>query len=79
MYHRPAHLFKPKPDHYRTVAVDETNAKFEATEVYVRAAVDVDIFEVIHIEVSPDRFDLNALLFLKQVLKRRSWRTSDPR
>jgi putative transposase len=29
----------------------------------------VDIFKVIHIEVSPDRSDLNASLFVKQVLK----------
>jgi len=30
----------------------------------------VETFEVVHIEVSPGRSDLNALLFLKQVLKR---------
>jgi len=55
---------------YSTVAIDETKLKVEETEVYVWAAVDVDTFEVIHIEVSPGRSDLDALLFVKQVLKR---------
>jgi transposase-like protein len=65
-----AHLFDPDPDYHSTVAVDETKLKVEETEVYVWAAVDVETFEVIHIEVSPGRSDLDALLFVKQVLKR---------
>jgi putative transposase len=39
------------------------------TEVYGWAADAVDTVEVIHIEVPPGRSDLNALLFIKQVLK----------
>lgn len=39
-------------------------------EVYVWAAVDVDTFEVIRVEVSPSWSDLDALLFHKQLLKR---------
>ena len=69
-YHRLAHLFEPEPDHHVTVAVDETKLKIEDREVYVWAAVDVDTFEIVHIEVSPGRSDLDALLFLKTVLKR---------
>jgi transposase-like protein len=42
----------------------------EETEVYVWAAVDMEIFEVIHIEVSPGRSDLDTILFIKQVSKR---------
>ncbi|MFC6964776.1 DDE-type integrase/transposase/recombinase [Halocatena marina] len=52
------------------MAVDETKVSVEDNEVSVWAAVDVDTFEVVHIEVSPDRSDLDALLFIKQVLKR---------
>ncbi|WP_256546645.1 hypothetical protein [Halobellus inordinatus] len=44
--------------------------KVEDTEVYVWAALDVQTFEVVHIEVSTGRSDLDALLFIKQVLKR---------
>jgi len=69
-YHRLAHLFEPEPDHHATVAVDETNVNVEDDEVYVWAAVDVDTFEVVHIEVSSGRSDLDALLFLKTLLKR---------
>lgn len=38
--------------------------------MYVWAAVDVDTVEVVHIEVSPGRSDLDAVLFLKAVPKR---------
>ena len=69
-YHRLAHLFDPEPDHHATVAVDETKVNVEDEEVSVWAAVDVDTFEVVHIEVSPGRSTLDALLFLKTVLKR---------
>ena len=53
-----------------TVAVDETNVSAEDDEVYVYTAVDVDTFEVVHIEVFPEQSDLDALVFLKTVLKR---------
>lgn len=69
-YHRLAHLFDPDPDHHSTIAVDETTLTVEETEGYVWAAVDVDTFEVVHLEVSPGRSDLDALLFLTQVCKR---------
>jgi len=69
-YHRLAHLFDPEPDHHSTVAVDKTTVNVEDGEVYVWAAVDVDTFEVVYIEVSPGRSDLDALLFLRTVLKR---------
>jgi len=68
-YHRLAHLFDPDPDHHATVAVDETKVSAEDDEIYVWVAVDVDTFEVVHIEVSSGRSDLNAGLFLETVLK----------
>jgi transposase-like protein len=37
--------------------------------VYVWAAVDVETFEVLHIEVSSERSSLDAVLFLREVLK----------
>ena len=69
-YHRLAYLFDPDPDYHSTVAIDETKLKIEETEVYVWAGVDMETFEVIHIEVFRGRSDLDALLFVKQVLKR---------
>jgi putative transposase len=69
-YHRLAHLFDPEPNHHATLVVNETKVSVEDEEVYVWAAVDVDTFEVVHIEVSPGRSTLDALLFLKTVLKR---------
>ena len=54
-YHRLEHLFEPDRDRREAVAVDETKLDIEDEEVSVRAAVDVDTFEVLHIEVSPGR------------------------
>ena len=68
-YHRLEHLFEPDRDRREAVAVDETKLDIEDEEVYVWAAVDVDTFEVLHIEVSPGRSSLDALLFLRETLK----------
>jgi putative transposase len=69
-YHRLAHLFEPDRTERPVVVVDETKLEVNGEEVYVWAAIDVDTFEVIHTEVSTGRSSLDALLFLKQVLKR---------
>jgi putative transposase len=69
-YHQLSELFDPEPDRHRTVAVDETKVAVEDLAVYVWAAIDVDTFEVIHVEVSPGRSELDALLFLETVLER---------
>jgi len=53
------------------VAVDEMKIEIDGQEYHVWAAVDCDTLEVLHIEVSPGRSSLNALLFLKEVLERR--------
>ncbi|OAQ54132.1 hypothetical protein HTG_00965 [Natrinema mahii] len=45
-------LFEPEPDCHSPIAIGETKLKVEGTEVYVWAAVDVGMFEVVHIEVS---------------------------
>jgi len=68
-YQRMSHLFEVEGDH-QTIAVDETKMKVEDNEVYVWAAVDVDTFEVIHVDVSEGRSSLDALLFLREVLRR---------
>jgi putative transposase len=44
--------------------------KIEDNEVYVWAAVDTESFEVIHVDVSEGRSSLDALLFLREVLRR---------
>ena len=68
-YHRLEHLFDPDRDRRQAVAVDETKLEIEDEEVYVWAAVDVDTFELLHVDVSPGRSSLDALLFLTEVLK----------
>ena len=65
-----ADLFEPEPDEHDTVVVNETKIAVEDEEVYVWAAIDLHSYEAIHVEVSPGRSELDALLFLKTVLKR---------
>jgi len=60
-----AHLFEPEPNSHGAVAVDETKVSVENDQVYVWAAVDVDSFEVVHIEVSPGRSNLDTLMFAR--------------
>jgi len=62
-YHRLEHLFEPDRDRREAVAVDETNLDIADEAVSVWAAVDGDTFEVLHIEGSPGRSSLDALLF----------------
>jgi putative transposase len=69
-YHRLADLFEPDCETRSAVAVDETKLFVDGKERYVWAAIDTDTFEVIHVEVSAGRSSLDALLFLKEVLKR---------
>ena len=65
-----ADLFEPAPDEHGTVVVDETKVAVEDREVYVWAVIDRHTYEVIHVEASPGRSDLDALLFLRTVLRR---------
>jgi putative transposase len=51
-YHLLSHLFEPGTDHRDVVAIDETKLEIDGEQVYVWAAVDVDIFEVTHVDVS---------------------------
>ena len=67
-YHRLEHLFEPDRDRHEAVAVDETNLDIEDEEDSVWAAVDGDTFDVLHIEGSPGRPSLDALLFFTEVL-----------
>jgi len=44
--------------------------KIDGEQVYVWAAVDVETFEIVHVDVSPGRSSLDALLFLRTVMSR---------
>jgi putative transposase len=68
-YHRLEHLFARHRDRLPPVAVDETKLDIEDDEVYVWIAVDVEMFETLHIEVSPRRSNLDALLVLREALQ----------
>lgn len=63
-------LFEPEPDEYVIVIIDETNVDVDDREVYVWAAIDRHSYEVIHVQASPGRSKLDALLFLRTVLER---------
>ncbi|MFC4245952.1 DDE-type integrase/transposase/recombinase [Natribaculum luteum] len=65
-----ADLFELEPDEHGTVVVDETKVIVDDREVYVWAAIDRHTDEVIHVEASPGRSELDALLFLRIVLER---------
>lgn len=68
-FHRLKHLFEPDCQDRNEIAVDETKVEVDGEEVYVWAAVDCETLEVLHVDVSPGQSSLDALLFLKDVLK----------
>lgn len=53
------------------MAVDESN--IDGEEVYIWAAVDCEILEVLAVAVPSERSSLDALLFLEDVLDRGPW------
>jgi hypothetical protein len=53
------------PDHNSTTAINETKLNIEEPEVHVWTAPEAETFKIVDIEA-----DLDALLFIKQVLKR---------
>jgi len=63
------HLFEPDCRDRQEIAVDETKIEIDGEEHSVWAAVDCDTLEVLHVDVSPGRSSLDALLFLREVLK----------
>jgi len=67
-YRRRRRRFEIDRDRREAVAVDETKRDVEDEDVYLRAAVDGDTFDVLHIEVSPGRSSLDTLLFLTEIL-----------
>jgi putative transposase len=69
-FHRLKQLFEPDCRDRQVVAVDETKIEIDGEEVYVWAAVDCDTLEVLSVDVSSGRSGLDALLFLKEVMKR---------
>jgi len=69
-YHALPEFFEPREVEKQVVAVDETKTKVDGKHAYVRTAVDVETSEVVHVDVSPGRSSLDALLFLKTVLSR---------
>lgn len=68
--HRLKHLFESDCQSRQEVAVDETMIEIDGEEVYVWAAVDRGTLEVLAVDVSPGRSNLDAFLFLKEILKR---------
>lgn len=51
------------------MATDETKVNTDGGFIYCWAAVDVRSFEI-HLDITPGRSSLDALLFLQTVLKR---------
>jgi putative transposase len=68
-FHRLEQLFEPDCQDRPEVAVDETKVEVDGTEVFVWAAVDCETLEVLHVDVTPGRSSLDALLFLREVLE----------
>ncbi|MFC7157623.1 DDE-type integrase/transposase/recombinase [Halomarina halobia] len=69
-FHRLKHLFESDCRQRDEIAIDETTVEIDGEEVYVWAAVDRATLEVLAVDVSPGRSSLDALLFLREVLKR---------
>jgi len=62
-------MYNPSKKHRRLIAVDETVVKVNGYRCYLWAAIDVDSREVLAVYISRGRSMLNALIFLKRVLK----------
>ncbi|MEM1583617.1 MAG: DDE-type integrase/transposase/recombinase [Nitrososphaerota archaeon] len=58
-----------EPRYRRCIAIDETKLKVKKTVVYVWSAVDVDSGELLALEASYCRSCLNALKFIRKVLR----------
>ncbi|MEM4415244.1 MAG: DDE-type integrase/transposase/recombinase [Candidatus Caldarchaeum sp.] len=67
--HRLGRVFNPVRKPRRLVAVDETVEKRLGEWVYVWSAIDVDAGEIIAVYASRGRSMLNALTFLRMVLR----------
>lgn len=52
------------------VAADDNKVNVEDEEVYVWTTLDVDTFAVVHVEVSPSRSKVDALLIPNTVFRR---------
>jgi transposase-like protein len=52
------------------MTVDKTKVTIERREVYFWAAIDVDTFENVHVNVPPCRSDVDVFVFLATVPKR---------
>ncbi|PUA31122.1 MAG: hypothetical protein B9J98_07750 [Candidatus Terraquivivens tikiterensis] len=62
-------LYSPSKRNRRLVAIDEAVVKINGYRCHLWAAIDVDSREVLAVYVSRGRSMLNALIFLKRVLK----------
>jgi len=67
--HRFSRLYSPSKRVRRLVAVDETVVEVNGYRCHLWAAIDVDSGEVLAVYASRGRSMLNALTFLKRVLK----------
>ena len=59
----------PKLRRRRLVAIDETKLKLNGEQFYLWAAVDVDTSEVLGFKASWQRSSLDAILFMREVLR----------
>jgi len=59
-------LFQPLRQTRPIVAVDETKVSVDGRQVFCWTAVDVQTFEIVHIDVTPDRSGLDACCFSRQ-------------
>jgi putative transposase len=71
----------PHPDRIarHIIAVDETKLKIEGKVVFVWSAIDVEKFEVLALKATGGRTELEAIFFVKDVLKYCLNRPSRPR
>lgn len=63
------YLFAPDCQDRDEIVVDETNAEVDGEEISVWAVVDRETLDVLHVGISASRSSLDALPFLKNVLK----------
>jgi len=70
MYHLLSHLFGVERESRKTVVVAETKLEVNGEKVYVWSGMDVETFEVIHVDVSRGHSSLDAFLFLRELPKR---------
>ena len=68
-YHRAGKLFSIERKERSDIAIDETKIKLRKKWYYLWAAIDIHTREILAVHLTASRSSLDALLFLKKVLK----------